>query len=97
MSNEQGEAAKLYILGGAAVVGGIALGWAASQGWAEEKLPERDPTTAEELGTWAAFNVGLVMLGSSLKDAVDEYGLAKVAGVSVAIPAVALLIREIRS
>lgn len=92
-----GEQAKLYVLAGAAIAGGVALGWAASQGWVEEKWPDKPPPMAEQLGTWAAFNVGLMLLGSGLRDAVEEYGMAKVAGFSVGVPAIALLIRALRS
>jgi hypothetical protein len=91
------EQAKLYLLIGSVVVGGIAFGWGVSQGWAEEKLPDMPPRMSQQLGTWAAFNIGLVLLGASVRDAVAEYGFAKVAGFSLGVPAVALAIRALRS
>lgn len=90
------EQAKLYILGGSAIVGGVALGWAASQGWVEEKVPDEPPPLGQQLGAWVAFNVGLVLLGSGLREAVEEFGFAKVAGFSVGVPAAALVIRALR-
>lgn len=94
---QQNEQTKVYILGGAAVIGGITLGWAASQGWVNEaEAFKREPTTSEGVGTWVAFNVGLVILGSSLLEVVEEYGIAKVAGFGIGIPAAALLVRALR-
>lgn len=93
--DEQGEQAKVYILSGAAVVGGIALGWAASQGWVEDK-PMQPVGAVQEAGTWIAFNVGLVLLGSGVIEVVKEYGVAKVAGVSVGIPLAVFAIRALR-
>lgn len=97
MPSAQGEQAKVYILGSAAIIGGVTLGWAASQGWVEDKLPEHEPTTAESVGTWVAFNVGLVIMGSGLLEVVEEYGITKVAAVGFGIPAAALLVRALRS
>lgn len=95
---EQGEQTKLYVLGASAIVGGVTLGWAASQGWVEEeKAFQYEPTIPEEVGTWVAFNVGLVLMGSAYLEAIEEYGFAKVAGVSLGIPAVVLAIRALRS
>lgn len=94
----QDEQTKLYILGGSAIVGGVALGWAMSQGWVEEeKAFQYEPTIPEEVATWVAFNVGLVLMGSAYLEAIQEYGVAKVAGVSLGIPVAVLAIRALRS
>ena len=94
----QGEQTQLYILGGAAIVGGITLGWAASQGWVDEEQAFRHhtPTIPEEIGTWVAFNVGMVLMGAAYLEVIEEYGIGKVAAVSFGIPAVALAVRALR-
>lgn len=99
MPTEQGEQTKVYILGGSAIVGGVVLGWAASQGWVDEEkaFQSHVPTIPEEVGTWVAFNVGMVLLGAAYLEVIEEYGIGKVAAVSFGIPAVALLVRALRS
>lgn len=91
----QSEQNKLYILGVSAVVGGVALGWAATQGWVEERAST--PAIPKGVGTWVAFNAGLVLMGAAYLEVIEEYGFAKVAGASVAISAAVLAARALRS
>lgn len=96
------ESARKYILAVSAAVGGVAVAAALvsakKHGWMEEEEDVSDrQTTAEVYGTVAAIATGMFLGGGMIREAVDEFGGRAVAATTVGVPAVAILLRALRS
>jgi len=70
------EPTKVGVLAASALIGGFAIGAAFTesmrQGWIEERPDEL--TTPQAWGDWVAANVGLILAGYSLREAIVEMG-----------------------